>query len=647
MSFMKTSVLLGLLTVSNILPAAIHYVGEGPNCNGSNHHDSLDIALFAAALNGSENDEIRLTPTGSYTGNFSGATELTGWNSGSAGQLIIVGGYADCGSSNDSGITVIGNGNDAVFRVNGQSIVTFRNLSMTGSESRGLIVEEGSEVYLESIDISSNQAGVRVLDGAFVDIDEDSVVFGNGDVNDIPRGGGIWCFGNNSSVALTGKVLQNSAANGGNIYVSDGCFMDISGAAEIRGNGDYNAANGGGIMVDNGGELLAYGNSSRIKITDHFATNGGGVYVNGTGRATMLNVFVGRNKAAFNGSALYAINGGASQTQLVMDRNQSCDYQISCSEIDNHDFFESVIFASGSKIRITRTLIENNDFVQLNNDPKGMITAINNAYIQLGYSGITNNNAWYLVSNNGSQFEMTHITLAGNTYTQASDGNNKPFAWRNVLSSSDLRIENSIFQNTRGADVLNSSTTSGSCNLVENSINWPVNIGSYVIGFADFNNVLGGDARQQSSSYGVDMCPEDSFAWSIARDIEFQVAPVNENTNPQTGPTGGGLYDAGFDEVYDNIGDDEFLLTVQKVGSGEGIVTSDPIGIECGTDCTEVIFNNTLVELTADPEPNSDFITWQNCPLPSDEVCFITVTQTATVKAIFQPDDLIFSDGFE
>ena len=144
------------------------------------------------------------------------------------------------------------------------------------------------------------------------------------------------------------------------------------------------------------------------------------------------------------------------------------------------------------------------------------------------------------------------------------------------------------------------------------------------------------------------MCLEDTFAWSTNKDIEYQDSPVNEKTNPQGLPGNiDGLYDAGFDEVYDNIGETEFLLTVQREGSGAGFVISDPLGISCGTDCTEVVFNGTLVTLTATPTGNSEFTQWSGCPLPNGNECLISVTESTTVYAEFQPDDLIFEDGFE
>ena len=144
------------------------------------------------------------------------------------------------------------------------------------------------------------------------------------------------------------------------------------------------------------------------------------------------------------------------------------------------------------------------------------------------------------------------------------------------------------------------------------------------------------------------MCLEDGFNWTGNTDLEYQSTPVNENTNPQGSPgQAGGLYDAGADEVYANVGEDEFLLSVERLGSGSGSIVSTPLGIACGTDCSEVFFNETLVTLFANPSSGSEFVGWSGCPLANGNECIISVEEPATVGAIFQSDDIIFVNGFE
>jgi uncharacterized repeat protein (TIGR02543 family) len=51
-------------------------------------------------------------------------------------------------------------------------------------------------------------------------------------------------------------------------------------------------------------------------------------------------------------------------------------------------------------------------------------------------------------------------------------------------------------------------------------------------------------------------------------------------------------------------------LDVNKIGSGSGIVTSNPSGISCGGDCAEVFTLNTMVSLSASATTGSTFTGW-------------------------------------
>ncbi len=480
-----------------------------------------------------------------------------------------------------------------------------------------------------------------VLGGSFLSVDENSLIAGNGDFFDIPKGGGIWCFGNNTAVEIAGVLSSNEASTGGNLYIEDGCFVELKGGAEIKGAGFFTATTAAGIMVHDGGELLSNGGASRVVISDHASSFGAGVYVWGTGRATLLNTFIARNYADV-GSGLYAINGGSSATQVTMDRVASCPFLISCSEFEANEYPDSVVYVNNSKIKISRTIFEANDLLAFDNVIKGIVHTVNNGIAQMSHINMINNDAFYLMVNMGTA-EVAHLTAVGNSYNDADIGSGNSWAWANLGA---ISLENSIWQDTQGGDN-RGGAVNGKCNLVDVVGDWPN--GSYTIGTADFINPAGGDARQLSSSDGVDMCQQDTFAWNTDRDIEYQVSPVNENTNPQGDPgEAGGLYDAGFDEVYDNIGEDQFLLTIIKEGSGSGTVVSTPSGIACGSDCTEVYFNGTVVTLFPNASAGSDFVGWRGCPLVNgSNQCLINVTESSTVFAEFQPDDLIFSDGFE
>jgi hypothetical protein len=79
----------------------------------------------------------------------------------------------------------------------------------------------------------------------------------------------------------------------------------------------------------------------------------------------------------------------------------------------------------------------------------------------------------------------------------------------------------------------------------------------------------------------------------------------------------------------------EHTLTVEKAGTGTGTVTSDPAGINCGADCTEVYDGGTAVTLTAIPDARSDFIGWSGGCAGSDPTTTVTMNADTTCTATF------------
>ena len=70
-----------------------------------------------------------------------------------------------------------------------------------------------------------------------------------------------------------------------------------------------------------------------------------------------------------------------------------------------------------------------------------------------------------------------------------------------------------------------------------------------------------------------------------------------------------------------------YTITVTPAGAGTGTVTSEPSGINCGSDCTEAVVAGNTVVLTATPNTTSAFDGWSG-------TYGCTGTSTCTVSAI-------------
>lgn len=79
-----------------------------------------------------------------------------------------------------------------------------------------------------------------------------------------------------------------------------------------------------------------------------------------------------------------------------------------------------------------------------------------------------------------------------------------------------------------------------------------------------------------------------------------------------------------------------FGLSVQRAGSGRGIVKSRPGGITCGSDCSESFEEGTKVKLTATARPGSAFVGWSGpCRPVSQTSCTTSMTNDKLVTATF------------
>jgi hypothetical protein len=79
----------------------------------------------------------------------------------------------------------------------------------------------------------------------------------------------------------------------------------------------------------------------------------------------------------------------------------------------------------------------------------------------------------------------------------------------------------------------------------------------------------------------------------------------------------------------------QYLLTVEKTGTGSGTVTSQPAGIDCGATCASNFDQSTVVTLTATAAIGSTFAGWTGTACSGLGDCILTISAADTVTATF------------
>ena len=79
------------------------------------------------------------------------------------------------------------------------------------------------------------------------------------------------------------------------------------------------------------------------------------------------------------------------------------------------------------------------------------------------------------------------------------------------------------------------------------------------------------------------------------------------------------------------------MITVETLGLGRGKVTSDPAGVDCGSDCEGGFLKGAKVTFTATPESGSKLAAWGGAceGTPADQACEVTADGAMTVTARF------------
>jgi len=236
-----------------------------------------------------------------------------------------------------------------------------------------------------------------------------------------------------------------------------------------------------------------------------------------------------------------------------------------------------------------------------------------------------------------------NIILAGNTFSStinsSSDNttiiNNTLIGGGGILlqgSSSPAIINNIIAFGVSGIDLfgapapefLNNDVFSNIDNYVgwtnQTDINGNISLDPK---FVDFANETFHPARNSPAiDAGLNMDGPDT-------DFEGRPRPLDGNSD------GLAIVDMG---AYENPKPETHNVIVITKGSGTGTVISDPLGIDCGVDCTEDYIEGADITLTAIPGIGSMFDSWGGdcATFGSNPTCQISIDATHNVVARFQ-----------
>ncbi len=143
-----------------------------------------------------------------------------------------------------------------------------------------------------------------------------------------------------------------------------------------------------------------------------------------------------------------------------------------------------------------------------------------------------------------------------------------------------------------------------------------------------------------SSPPGIDCGSDCAEVYNIGTVVTLTAAPQTGSTfvGWSGACTGTGTCQVTMNQltlVNANFSLEIHTLQVTKDGNGTGTVSSSPIGISCGADCSEPYSYGTTVTLTANATPDSDFTGWTGAGCSGTGTCIINITQAAAVTATF------------
>ncbi len=579
---------------------------------------------------------------------------------------------------------------------NWQSVVTYRNSTFSNNTAvniGGAMYTYSSTIDIDDVVFNNNEALFGGGMGSYVSstVILDDVAFnGNRAIN---SGGGMYSDKSFPTLNDVTFTANTAASAGGGMYNNEGSdtignrvkfFQNTvddgkgGGIVNFDSNPSYtnvefraNEAKEGGAISNQFDSQASYTNALFV---GNKASVFGGAIANEQSDITLINATISGNNAVFNGGGVF--NNGSSPTisnSIIWDNSEGTDgfndgtlranlFYISGSA----DISNSIIQQSGgsdSWDTDAGTDLGNN----IDSDPL-FKTPINLSSIPTlnGDFNLTSGSPAINAGNNGAN--STGIDLAGST--RVEEGTIEMGPYEVTTTGISVSVSGVGFGSVSGPNI--NCSDSCSYDLVSNDVVTLTGVPEMGYSFLGWTGDCSGQSvcvltmdgeKTVNAEFGI-----AGFSLSVGKigtgigtitstnstivcgevcDYEYQFqSTVTLEPLPDPSSTFEGWSGActGFRPCTVAITDTrvvtaEFTIipvtvSVSISGTGQGNVTSNPTGIECNFDCTEVYDYGTEVTLTPNPEVGTTFAGWIGDCTGTDP-CVVTLTEDLDVEAVF------------
>ncbi len=471
------------------------------------------------------------------------------------------------------------------------------------------VLNGGGAVPVLSITTDTNGTG----DDKGQTVTISGLIIQNGNSSNGDGGGGLYVYTTEADL-----VIANSTFSGNNETGLGGgggvVFISASGSVTVT-NSTFtnNTSNGqgGGVCLLTSGSATLQGNTFDSNVT---SDQGGGAVVHSDIAVLKANTFLSNQSSTYGGGARVEVTTSATVTNNTFSLNQDS------------------LGGGGLSVNVTGSTAVTNNIFSENTviDASGA-----GVYIDLDGVGTFTNNVFY--KNSASDSDQYAEEDGGGLFAGLYDSSDLLYLYNNIFYSNTANLNgDDIYVDT---DFGGGATAKGRVYVYNNNLscsNYQTGQSAclylnFTSGFSEANNIsvnplfvntLTGDFHLQSTSPCIDAGTETGTAINLPY-TDFEGDTRVNGTAP----------DMGADEYLANP--TSLTITV----SGSGTVTSNPVGIDCGQDCTVNFDQGSTVTLTAQASSGAQFSNWGgDCSgCGTSTTCNVTMNANKSCSATFSP----------